>query len=139
MSTISINPYLIVNGTAEQAIGLYERALGAKVEEIRRFGDVPGDTPDELKNRIIHAALRIGESALLISDAMPHEPVTAGSGIEVCLQFEDLADMAARFDALAAGGTVRFPLQDMFWGARFGLLTDAFGVRWMFNCPLQKK
>jgi PhnB protein len=46
--------------------------------------------------------------------------------------------MAARFDALASGGKVKMPLQDTFWGARFGMLTDAFNINWMFNCEKRK-
>ena len=58
--------------------------------------------------------------------------------IQVCLDFDDVADMTGRFEALASGGKVTMPLQDTFWGARFGMLTDAFGVNWMFNCRAKK-
>ncbi|MFN2447196.1 MAG: VOC family protein [Vicinamibacterales bacterium] len=51
-----------------------------------------------------------------------------------CLDFDNVADMTQRFEALGAGGKVTMPLQDTFWGAKFGTLTDAFGVQWMFNC-----
>ena len=50
----------------------------------------------------------------------------------------DAADMAQKFDALAAGGKVTMPLADMFWGARFGMLVDAYGIQWMFNHQLKK-
>jgi len=46
--------------------------------------------------------------------------------------------MALRFDALSAGGKITMPLQDTFWGAKFGMLVDAYGVSWMFNCQTQK-
>jgi PhnB protein len=46
--------------------------------------------------------------------------------------------MAKKFDALAVGGKVLMPLQDMFWGAKFGMLRDAYGISWMFNCELKK-
>ncbi|HTY54572.1 MAG TPA: VOC family protein [Candidatus Binataceae bacterium] len=46
--------------------------------------------------------------------------------------------MPKKFEALAAGGKVTMQLQDTFWGARFGMLTDAYGIRWMFNCELKK-
>jgi PhnB protein len=133
----TINPYLIFNGTAEQAVRLYERALGAKTEALSRFGDVPNEHITESeKNRVMHAQLRIGEGVLMISDTMPDSAHTIGANVEVCLQYDkdQLAEMAAQFDALAQGGEVRMPLQDTFWGARFGMLTDSVGVRWMFNC-----
>ena len=64
-------------------------------------------------------------------------PLTVGNNVHVCLDFDDAAEMTRRFDALAAGGQVNMPLQDTFWGARFGMLTDAYGIRWMFNCNLK--
>jgi histidinol phosphatase-like PHP family hydrolase len=54
------------------------------------------------------------------------------------LDFDDAADMTKKFEALSAGGGVTMPLQDTFWGARFGMLTDAFGIKWMFNFELKK-
>jgi PhnB protein len=43
------------------------------------------------------------------------------------------------FDAMAEGATIKMPLQDTFWGAHFGMITDKFGINWMFNFDLQKK
>jgi PhnB protein len=140
MSIKNLNPYLIFDGNAEEVIKLYERALGAKVEGgIMRFGEVPGTPPDSpAKDKVIHATLRIGEGVLMISDAMPGTPFGKGLGpapaAHVCLHFTDKAEMAGRFDALAAGGSVQMPLQDTFWNAHYGQLTDQFGVQWMFNC-----
>jgi PhnB protein len=42
--------------------------------------------------------------------------------------------MQKAFDALAKGGSITMPLMDQFWGAKFGMLTDAYGINWMFNC-----
>jgi PhnB protein len=56
----------------------------------------------------------------------------------VILDFDDTADMTKKFDALAIGGKVVMPLQDTFWGAKFGMLKDAFGISWMFNRDLKK-
>ena len=86
----------------------------------------------------MHAHLRIGEGEIMMSDSQPGMPVTTESNVQVALHFDDVADMSRKFEALAADGKVTMPLQDTFWGARFGMLTDAFGVRWMFNCELKK-
>jgi PhnB protein len=139
MAIKQLNPYLNFNGTADQAIKLYERALGAKAENVSRFGDVAGSkvTPEH-KNRVMHALLRVGPGVIMISDSQPNVPVPDDSNVHVCLDFTDASDMNKKFDALAAGGKVTMPLQDTFWGARFGMLTDAFGVRWMFNCEQKK-
>jgi PhnB protein len=135
MSITQLNPYLNFNGTADKAIKLYERALGAKTEALQRFGEVPGMTvPEAHKQRVMHARLRIGEGVVMISDAPPDMPVALEGNVHVCLDFDKVADATARFEALAQGGKVTMPLQDTFWGATFGMLTDAYGVRWMFNC-----
>ena len=137
MTIQKLNPYILLNGTAEKAIKLYESALGAKTENITRYGE--GKTiPPEHKELIMHAAIRIGEGMVMLSDASPDKPAPAGGNIQITLHFTELAAMEKAFDALAAGGKVTLPLQDMFWGARFGQLTDAYGVQWMFNCELKK-
>jgi PhnB protein len=136
-----LNPYLNFNGNAEQAIKLYETALGAKTEAIMRFGDVadikaaPAD-----KNRVMHALLHIGAGVVMISDTMPNAPASASENgnTHVALHFDDANEMARRFEALSAGGKITFPLHDTFWGAKFGMLRDAFGIQWMFNCDTKR-
>jgi PhnB protein len=137
MSIKQLNPYLIFNGTAEQAIRLYERALGARTEGLMRYREVPGEkTAPEYADRVIHADLQIGGGHVMVSDAGPGSAVPNDTNVHVCLHFEDVADLERKFQALAAGGQVTMPLADTFWGARFGMLTDACGVRWMFNAQL---
>ena len=137
MAIKQLNPYLQFNGTAAQAIQLYESALGAKTEALMRFADAPGMDKPEHRDRIMHSMLRVGPGIIMVSDTMPGQPSTSGGNIDVCLDFDDVDDMASKFNALAAGGAVTTPLQDTFWGARFGTLTDAYGVKWMFNCMLK--
>jgi PhnB protein len=139
MAIKKLNPYLNFNGTAAQAIQLYEKVLGAKTEGLMRFGDTPGTAPAE-KDRVMHALLRIGEGVIMASDTMASAPVnTDGRGnVHITLDFDDPMDMARKFEGLATGGKVTMPLQDTFWGARFGMVTDAYGINWMFNCEIKK-
>jgi PhnB protein len=140
MAIKSLNPYLNFAGSAAQAIKLYEIALGAKVEQIMRFGDVQGmDVPAEHKQRVMHAHLRLGEGTLMISDAPPGMPIPKESHTHVALHFDDVQELTRKFEALAADGQVTMPLQDTFWGAKFGMLTDAYGIRWMFNCETKPR
>jgi len=135
MAIKQLNPYLNFNGTAAKAIKLYETALGAKVENVMPWTDAPGTPPSaETKDRVMHAHLRIGDAALMLSDSMPGQPVTFGTNAHVMLDFDDPNDMARKFEALSTGGKITMPLQDTFWGAKFGMLIDAHGVSWMFNC-----
>ncbi len=137
MAITQLNPYLMFDGTAEQAIQLYERALGARVEgAVMRFGEAPGvECAPADRNRVMHAMLQVGGGVVFVSDTMPGQPSARGGNVEVCLQLDDPADLDRKFAALAAGGKVTMAPHDAFWGARFGTLTDAFGVQWMFNCP----
>jgi PhnB protein len=136
----NLNPYISCNGAAEQAIHLYESALGAKVQELMRFSQMPCETiAPEHHNRIMHCMLAVGDRTLMLSDGMPDKPVPPSGHVSIALDFADSAEMAKAFDALAAGGTVTMPIGDAFWGAKFGMLIDAFGVHWMFHCALPKE
>lgn len=135
MSIKNVNPYLNFDGTAARAIELYEKVFDVKAENRSTFGEIPGaDVPPEHAGRIMHARLRVGPGLIMISDTQPGDPVVTESNVHVCVDFDDVDDMRRRFDALAAGGKVRLPPQDTFWGATFGMLTDAYGIHWMFNC-----
>ena len=139
MSIKNINAYIHFNGTAEKAIELYKSALGAKTEVMMRYSDIPGDTPPPgHKNLVMHSELRIGEGTLMVSDAVPERPVASEGNTQVALDFADPAAMAKAFEALAAGGTVTLPIHDAFWGAKFGMLTDAYGARWLLNCQVNQ-
>ncbi|MBS1830025.1 MAG: VOC family protein [Acidobacteria bacterium] len=137
----NLNPYILLNGGAEKAIRLYEAALGAKVEALMRYGDGPPCDPSLAidRNLVMHACLTIGSRTLMISDAMPGQPAKIGNQVSITADFADPKDMVNAFEALSVGGTVTMPIQDTFWGAKFGTLTDAFGVNWMFNCTLPKE
>jgi len=54
--------------------------------------------------------------------------------IAMSLDFSDLDEQEKVFAALAEGGSIMMPLEDTFWGAKFGMLTDKFGIEWMLNC-----
>ncbi|MCK9689138.1 VOC family protein [Scleromatobacter humisilvae] len=118
----TITPHLVCKGAAA-AIEFYKAAFGA-VEVDRLAG------PD---GKLMHAMLRIGDSPLMLVDEFPdmmvRGPQTLG-GTAVTIHLSVLDVDAAFQRATAAGGTVRMPVTDMFWGARYGLLVDPFGHLW---------
>ncbi|UQA60471.1 VOC family protein [Polyangium aurulentum] len=133
-------PYLFFNGTAEKALQHYKQALGAKIEGLMRYGEMPDvetSTPEDAR-RVVHAYVRIGGAELMASDTPAGKTTPAGSKVEVCLDYDDVEEMARHFEALAAGGKVTMGLHDTFWGAKFGALVDAYGIHWMFNCTQKK-
>ncbi|WNG49850.1 VOC family protein [Archangium minus] len=133
MTIKAATPYFILNGRAEQAIALYQRALGAKLETLQRFGDVNQSCPAAMKSRVMHAMLRVGDALLMMSDSPNEEAPPQSGSVSVALQFDD-PDQARRcFDALATNGKVIEPLFDAPWGELFGVVCDEFGISWMFN------
>jgi PhnB protein len=135
----TIIPYLFFDGTASDAIVFYEKALEATVVRVARFSDIPGeDIPADYANSVMHAHLETGGGTLFLSDGKPGVTHRQGDGVFVCLQYDGRADVDRHFAALSEGGTVAEPLQDTFWGARFGLLVDRFGIHWMFNATISE-
>lgn len=135
MSIQAATPYFMFNGKTAQAVALYQRALGAKVETMQRFGDVDGSCPDALKDRVMHAALRVGSALLMMSDGPSSDAAPPdGGNVNVALEFNDAEAGRRAFDALAASGTVIQPLIDAPWGGLFGVVRDELGIPWMFNC-----
>jgi uncharacterized glyoxalase superfamily protein PhnB len=119
----TVTPHLVCKDAA-RAIEFYKKAFGA--EERFRL-----NTPD--KKKILHASLSIGGSAIMLADEFPDwgsvGPETLkGTPVVIHLYVED-ADSV--FDqAVRAGATATMPLQDMFWGDRYGQLRDPFGHSW---------
>jgi len=118
----SLTPHLVCAGAA-QAIDFYKKAFNA-VET----GRLPG--PD---GKLMHAAVRIGDSALMLVDEMPAygalgPKALKGSPVTIHLYVADVDATVAQ--AVAAGARVTMPVADMFWGDRYGQLEDPFGHRW---------
>jgi uncharacterized glyoxalase superfamily protein PhnB len=114
-----VTPYLSVDGAA-RALEFYEKAFGAK--EIRKARRQMTDA------KIIHSRLMIGNSLIMMSDGFGDASATDGSGITLHVYSKNV-DKLWR-DALAAGAKVSMPLDDMYWGERYGQLIDPFGKRW---------
>jgi len=136
--------YLNFPRHTEEAFNFYKSIFGGEfvANGIARFGDIPPSDgmppmPEEDKNLVMHVELSIvGGHVLMGTDAPESMGFTVNFGNNVYINLEpDTRDETKKlFDALASGGSVTMDLQEMFWGAYFGSLTDKFGVRWMFNC-----
>jgi PhnB protein len=123
--------YLTFDGNCREAMTFYANALGAEVQ-MMTFADAP-QCPAAAKDRIMHARLAKGEAVLMASDTMPGMAFTQGNHSSISVDCESAAEVDRFVAALGAGGKVTVPAQDMFWGAYFGMLTDKFGLNWMFN------
>ena len=118
----SVTPHLVCAGAAD-AIEFYKKAFGAR-EEARLPG--PG-------GKLMHAMIRIGDSAVMLVDEMPEHGALGpkslkGSPVTVHLYVENADATVER--AVKAGAKVTMPLADQFWGDRYGKLEDPFGHHW---------
>ena len=130
---IGINPYISFPGNCEEAINFYKEKLGAEVLYMGRYGDSPmaGKAPDD---KIMHCTIRIGGSHIMACDSVfKDHPVTIGNNITLAIGTNDLAQADSMFDKMSDGGKIIMPMQETFWAERFGMLTDKFGINWMFN------
>jgi len=119
----TITPHLTVRD-ANRALEFYKKAFGA---EVLHVAPAPG-------GKVLHAALKIGDSMLMLNDEFPEmggslgPPATGGSGVTLHIYLENVD--AAFERAVSAGATVKMPLMDQFWGDRYGQLMDPFGHQW---------
>jgi PhnB protein len=128
-----VNTYLMFDGNCREAMQFYSKCLGAELD-LMSFADAKAfDYPAEARDRVIHAKLTKETVFLMASDTMPEMPWLQGTNFSVSIDCESAAEIERLFSALGENGTVTMPLSDAFWGARFGMLKDQFGINWMFN------
>jgi PhnB protein len=120
----TVTPYLAVKGGAE-AMEFYKKAFGAK--ELRRE-----TTPD---GKIIHGRLKIGDSIVMLSDQFEASGPGGISLVTLHIYSKDVDKLWQQ--ATAAGAKVRFPLDDMYWGERYGQLIDPFGHSWSLSMQIK--
>lgn len=134
---MKLSPYIIFTGNAEEALHFYEQVFNGTISEFKRYEGSPAEDLSSDKQKIMHARVSIGDNILMVCDAMPENTPPPGSNIQLSVEFSNVNELNERFDKLAEGGKITMELQDTFWGARFGMLTDKFGINWMFNCQLE--
>lgn len=131
MST-SLIPFLEMNGSANEAIDFYEKALDARVVYVLRFGDMP-ENPEsplspEKKDWINYAILKIGDSELQMTDHVTGSTYERGTQITIVVQTNEKDKANQYFEVLKQGGQVNEPLQANFFSPAYGNVTDKFGI-----------
>jgi PhnB protein len=128
-----VAPHLVVDDAAA-AIDFYVKAFGAT-----EYGRVPH--PD---GRLVHAALNINGSMVMLNDDFPDfndgksstPKALGGTPVTIHLQVTDVESAFQR--AVDAGATVVAPLEDQFWGDRYGIVRDPFGHQWSLGQPVRQ-
>lgn len=136
----AIIPYLNFTGNAKAALDFYAKALNGQILFAQTFGESPMEGAEEHRDKIMHATFKAGDLTIMASDIIDDKyPIIAGTNISLSMNFTKVEDIDRVFAAMSEGSNITMPLQDTFWGAKFGMLTDAFGINWMFNHDYEQK
>jgi PhnB protein len=132
---MKVNPHLAFDGECAAAFRFYERLFGGKIVTMLSYGDSPlaSQFKTSLHQRILHATLELGDQTLYGADT-PSDEYQRPQGFCVTVSMDDIESTQRIFAGFAAGGTVRMQLQETFWTAGFGLVTDRFGIPWEVQC-----
>ena len=133
---MQLQSYLAFNGNCENAINFYTAVFDATIESIMRFKDAPEEimcVDDVHKEKIMHATLKFQDCILMASDYISENPFIQGNNYSISINVKDEEEASSIFNSLAEDGFIAIPFEDAFWGGKFGMLIDQFGVQWMVS------
>jgi PhnB protein len=137
------NIYLNFDGNAREAFEFYHSIFGGDPPVFMTFADADpeGRGPAEERDRIMHTAIKIGNTLLMASDispAMGHK-LNVGNNYYISLNVDSREEADRVFSALKEGGVVEQEMQDMFWGDYWGCTKDKYGVQWMISYTFRQE
>jgi len=131
---MNLVPYIMFNGNCEEALNFYVKCFNGTIENLMRFENSPAEAMAKDKQQVLHAHFRAKDLFFMASDNGSNGATEVDGGkVHLSIDFDNAEEQQVTFATLAEGGRVTMPLADTFWGATFGMLTDKFGINWMFN------
>jgi PhnB protein len=129
-----INSYLAFSGNCREAMTFYKECLGGELH-FQTIGESPlaDKMPEQMKECILHSALKKDNLLLLGSDMAPSPSLIKGNAVSLALNCDSEDEIKNYYKKLSSGGHADHPLENTFWGALFGDLTDKFGNHWLLN------
>jgi PhnB protein len=129
-----VNAYLNFNGQCREALSFYKECLGGDLY-LQKISESPmaAQLPSEAGPHILHGYLTRNGIVMLMGSDMMGNSLHPGNRVGLCLNCSSDEEINDFFTRLSAGGQVKTPLHQSFWGATYGELTDKFGLLWMFN------
>jgi PhnB protein len=133
--TMQLSSHLGFNGNCEEGMKFYAETFGGTVVFKMTWKESPmcGQVEANFQDRIMHMAVKVGNSTIMGADAPPGR-YQKPQGIVESIAVEDVEDAKRIFNTLAEGGSVQMPFAETFWAKGFGMATDKFGIPWMVNC-----
>ncbi|MGJ1363150.1 VOC family protein [Sphingobacterium spiritivorum] len=142
-----LHAYLNFNGNCEEAFEFYKGVFGTESLGIYRFGDMPADPEypiqDEDKNKIMHTAIKINESVMLMgSDCIQNfgHSATTGTNAYLMLDTQTAEEAKQLYSRLSADAqSIEMPLGEQFWAELYSSFQDKYGISWMIHFEGNKK
>jgi PhnB protein len=130
----TIHAFLTFNGDCREAMAFYQKCLGGKLT-LQTVGEssLSEKMPKKVKDCILYSALINSRLILMGSDMVPESGLIRGNAISLVLNCDSEKDIRRFYERLSTGGQATHPLEDTFWGALFGGLTDKYGNNWLLN------
>lgn len=128
-------PYLTFNGNCREAMYFYKECIGGELN-FQTVGEstMAAQMPKKMKDCILHSTLTNGNIILMATDLTPESGRIKGNNISLLLDCSGEEETKLCFAKLSADGKVNHPLENTFWGALFGELTDKYGNQWLLSC-----
>lgn len=134
---LGVHAYLKMNGNGKEAVKFYEEVLEAEVLSVQTYGELPENPeftlPEEAKNRVVHANLRIGNTFLMLSDIFPGESYEVGSQVDVAILLNDAEKSKEVYGKLTEEGEAVMPIQETSWSPSYGQVKDKYGITWQIS------
>ncbi len=129
-----INAYLTFNGNCREAMNFYKSCLGGELI-LQTIGESPlaDKMPPQMKDSILHSTLTKDKLVLMGTDCVAPPGLIKGNSVTLSLNCSSEEEIRFFFEKLSTEGKATFPLEDTFWGALFGGLTDKFDNHWLLN------
>lgn len=126
--------YLTFNGNCRDAMLFYQACFGGELS-LQTVGESPmaDQLPAAMKDTILHGVLTSGNLTLMASDMVGENGLSCGNNISLMLQCYSESEIKRLYDQLSVGGKATHPLENTFWGALFGDLTDKYGNQWLLH------
>ena len=140
----TLNPYLTFNGNCEDAFNFYKEVFGSDFQHVGRYKDMPAaerkNFTTEEDKKIMHISLPISKETILMgcdSSETFGQAITFGNNISLSINSDSKVSADKIFNGLCVGGQIKMPMDETFWGAYFGVVTDKFGIHWTVSAELK--
>jgi PhnB protein len=139
----TLNPYLNFAGNCREAFEFYKTIFDGKYE-IMTFAEMPPSenypVPAGWEDKVLHIGIEIAENTYLMGSDVPPEMggVSFGNSTSISINLNNELEKAEKiFNKLSKDGKVLMSFEDAFWGGKYGMFVDKFGINWMVNCDIK--